>query len=48
LRSIEFFPLDICEIHKIDNVLIQIDILFIRKNVLNKIYTNKKILNLLN
>ena len=48
LRSIEFFPLDICEVHKIDNVLIQIDILFIRKNVLNKIYTDKKILNLLN
>ena len=48
LKSIDFFPLDICEVHKIDNVLIQVDILFIRKNILNKIYPGKKILNLLN
>ena len=48
LNSINFVPLDICEIHKMDNVLIQIDILFIRKTVLNKFYPEKKTLNILN
>ena len=48
LNLIDFVPYDVCEIHKIDNVLIQIDILFIKKNILNKIYPNKKILNILN
>ena len=48
LDSIDFVPYDICEIHKIDNVLIQMDILFIKKNILNEIYPEKKILNILN
>ena len=48
LNSINFVPYDICEIHKIDNILIQIDILFIRKDILNKLHPGKKILNILN
>lgn len=47
LNSINFVPYDVCEVHKIDNVLIQIDILFIKKNILNEIYPGKKILNIL-
>ena len=48
LNSINFVPFDICEIHKMDNVLIQMDILFIRKTVLNKFFPEKKTLNILN
>jgi len=48
LNSINFIPYDICEIHKIDNILIQIDILFIRKDIFNKIHPGQKILNILN
>ena len=48
LNSINFVPYDICEIHKIDNILIQIDVLFIRKDILNKLHPGKKILNILN
>jgi FkbM family methyltransferase len=48
LDSINFVPFDVCEIHRMDNILIQIDILFIKKNILNKIYPGKKMLNILN
>ena len=48
LKSINFLPLDICEVHKMDNIVIQIDILFLKKNILNNIYPGKKILNLFN
>ncbi len=48
LNSIDFVPYDICEVHYIDKVLIQIDILFIKKSIINKIYPGKKILNILN
>jgi|TARA_B110000967_G_C18863097_1_gene551153 FkbM family methyltransferase len=48
LNSINFVPFDICEIHYIDNILVQIDILFIKKKIFKKIYKGKKILNLLN
>ena len=48
LNSIDFIPYDICEVHKIDNVLIQIDILFIKKTIFNNIHPGKKILNILN
>ena len=48
LSSINFVPYDICEVHKIDNILIQFDILFIKKPIFNEIYPNKKILNILN
>ena len=45
LDSIEFVPYDICEVHKLDNILIQIDILFIKKNIFNKIYPGEKFLD---
>jgi len=48
LNSINFVPYDLCEVHKIDNILIQIDILFIKKSTLNEFYPDKKILNFLN
>ena len=48
MNSIDYVPIDICELHKIDNVLIQIDILFIKKKILKNIYQDKKILNILN
>ena len=48
LNSIDFIPYDICEVHYIDKVLVQIDILFIKKSIINKIYPGKKILNILN
>jgi FkbM family methyltransferase len=48
LNSIDFIPYDICETHKIDNILIQIDILFIKKSIFHKIHPEKKILNILN
>ena len=48
MSSIDYIPIDICELHKIDDVLIQIDILFLKKEDLKKIYPDKKILNILN
>lgn len=48
LSSINFVTYDVCEVHRIDNVLTHIDILFIKKDILNKIHPEKKILNLLN
>ena len=48
LSSIGFVPYDICETHKIDNILIQLDLLFIKKSIFHEIHPEKKILNLLN
>ena len=48
LNLINFVPYDICEIHNIDKVLIQIDVLFIRKSIIEEINKDKKILNILN
>ena len=48
LDSINFVPYDLCEVHKIDGVLIQIDVLFIKKSILNEFYPDKKILDVLN
>jgi FkbM family methyltransferase len=48
LDSIDFIPYDICEVHYIDKMLVQIDILFIKKSIFNKIYPGKKNLNILN
>ena len=48
LNLINFVPYDISEIHYIDKVLVQIDILFIRKSIINEIDKDKKILNILN
>ena len=48
LESVGFVPYDICEVHRMDNILIQIDILFIKKSILKEIHPEKKILNILN
>ena len=48
LETINFLPYEICEIHYINKVLVQIDIIFIKKEKLNEIFQGKKILNLLN
>tara|TARA_B110000263_G_C15197360_1_gene459004 strand:+ start:79 stop:825 length:747 start_codon:yes stop_codon:yes gene_type:complete len=48
LNLINFVPYDICEIHNIDKILIQIDILFIKKSIIEKMNKDKKILNILN
>ena len=48
LNSVDFVPYDICEVHYSDKVLIQVDILFIKKSILiKKINPNKKNLNML-
>lgn len=46
LNLIGYIPTDICEVHRIDEVLIQIDILFIKKSEFNKINSKDKILNI--
>ena len=48
LDSLGFIPLDVCDIAYVDKILIQIDILFIKKNLVNKIFKRNKILNILN
>ena len=48
LNLINFVPYDICETHNIDKVLIQIDILFVRKSIIKNINNDQKILNILN
>ena len=48
LNLINFIPYDICETHNIDKVLIQIDILFVRKSIIKNINNDQKILNILN
>ena len=47
LNSIDFVPYDICEVHYSDKVVIQVDILFIKKSIILKINPNKKNLNIL-
>ena len=48
LDSLGFIPLDVCDIAYVDKILIQMDILFIKKNLVNKIFKQDKILNILN
>lgn len=48
LDSIDFVPYDICEVHHIDNILVQADIIFIRKPIFRKIFPQKTILNIIN
>ena len=48
LNSLGYVPIDVCDISYVDKVLIQIDILFIKKNLINKYYRIDKILNILN
>jgi len=46
LNKINFVPYDICEIHYIDKVVVQIDILFLKKGILKKLLDKKPILKL--
>lgn len=48
LDSIGFIPYEICEVHHIDNILVQTDIIFIRKTVFQKEFPEETILNILN
>ena len=48
LNSLDYVPIDVCDISYLDKVLIQIDILFIKKNLIHKYYKIDKILNILN
>ena len=47
LNSIGFIPYDICEIHHMDKMLVQIDILYIRKTKFLEIYPNQQTIDLL-
>ena len=47
LNSIDYLPNEICELHYIDEVLVQVDLLFIRKKYLNLINNKDKILKIL-
>tara|TARA_B100000767_G_scaffold107202_1_gene102830 strand:+ start:139 stop:894 length:756 start_codon:yes stop_codon:yes gene_type:complete len=48
LDSLGFIPLDVCDIAYVDKILIQMDILFIKRDLVNKIFKQDKILNILN
>ncbi len=48
LESINYLPLEITEIHHLDKVLVQIDIVFLKKNIFQIIYKDKKMLKLFN
>ena len=47
LESINFVPFDICEVHHMDNVLIQIDILYINKYKFIEIFPGGKSIDFL-
>lgn len=47
LNSIGFIPYDICEIHYMDKMLVQIDILYIRKNKFLEIFPYQPTIDLL-
>ena len=48
LRSVDFVPYDICEIHYMDKILIQMDILYIKKSEFLKIFPGGKSIDFLN
>ena len=48
LGSINYLPLDVTEIHHLDKVLIQADIIFLKKDIFQKIYKDEKMLKLFN
>lgn len=48
LDSIDYLPLNITEIHHLDKVLIQVDIVFLKKDIFQKIYTDTKMLKIFN
>ena len=47
LKSIDFIPYDICEVHYMDKILIQIDILYVRKDIFYKFFPGKSSINYL-
>lgn len=47
LNSIDFIPYDICEVHYMDKMLVQIDILYIRKTKFLEIFPNQQTIDLL-
>ena len=47
LKSISFVPLDICEVHYMDKVLIQVDILYINKSKFFEIFPGGKSIDFL-
>ena len=47
LDSIGFIPYDVCEIHYMDKMLVQLDILFIRKTKFLEIFPNQQTIDLL-
>jgi FkbM family methyltransferase len=47
LNSINYLPFDVSEIHRINNIFVQVDILFLHKKIINDISDNK-FLNILN
>lgn len=47
LKSINFVPLDICEVHYMDKILIQIDILYINKSKFFEIFPGGKSIDFL-
>ena len=48
LNKLDYLPFDITELHYLDKVLVQIDLIFLKKDIYNKIYKEKKFLNLFN
>jgi len=48
LDSIDYLPFNITEIHHLDKVLVQVDIIFLKKDIFQKIYTDKKMLKIFN
>lgn len=44
LDKIDFLPLDITEIHHLDKVLVQVDIIFLKRQIFHQIYKEKKLL----
>jgi FkbM family methyltransferase len=46
LDKINYLPLEITEIHYLDKILVQVDIVFLKKNIFQKIYEDKKMLKL--
>jgi FkbM family methyltransferase len=48
LENIDFLPLDITEVHHLDKVLVQVDIIFLKKDIFQSIYKDKKMLKIFN
>ncbi len=48
LNSIEYLPFDISEVHYIDNVLVQVDIIFLKKKLFRSINSRNTILKIFN